>query len=220
MNVVKHFRLGLSLLLVFAALAIATWACLGIADEINGNANKTDEDPWKLVWIDHERPIKRLELKLYSMKESPWGDTGIAGEQGIDIVVDDPIALRTVAEALRAPLARGVSRDGASSVSGVGYQVGSLKVTAADKSFEILIDTGGFFVGPDLVMSRAFYSWALAQQVDDLVFLETKTHIPLDVFRTLSGESLIASDRTKYYVLRKADKIKQMKKHQQSQGGD
>ena len=181
-------------------------------------ANETAEpvapkNPWQTIRFTGERKLTAVRLVLKGMKASPWGDTGIAGNDGIDIMLRDPMILRTIQEGFAAPVTWGIPDDSTLHVSAPGYRVGTIQVSATDGEFEIGICTGGFFIQPQVIrMCHAFYSWPLAKQIDDVVYDETKSHLPLDVFRMLSGEWIVPAQRRQYYWMRQNHLIKQYQK--------
>jgi len=185
-----------------------------MAEEDNETAESVAaKNPWEIIRFTGERKLTAIRLVLRSMKASPWGDTGIAGKDGLDVTLKDPMILRTIQAGFDASITLGVPDGSAFQMCATGYPVGTMQVFATDGDFEIGICTGGFFVHPQVLrMRHAFYSWLLAKQIDDVVYDETKAHLPLDVFRVLSGEWIVPTQRRHYYWLRRNHLIKQYQK--------
>jgi len=51
---------------------------------------------------------------------------------------------------------------------------------------------------------NTFYSWGLAQFLDDVTFLQLKTHVPAAIMKELTGEARMDSDKNAMDARRKA----------------
>ena len=117
-------------------------------------------------------------------------------EEKIDIRIDDKDVLQRLENAMRMPLRYGFSNDG---TGGGGFLCGGafavLKVSATDGDFEIGICPVGFLIdaeeGPDF--NNIFFSWALANNLDQIWFQKTGKHFPESIFKRLSGISWLES---------------------------
>lgn len=113
-------------------------------------------------------------------------------EETVDIPICDLEVLQRLQNSMDMPLRYGYPNDGTCGGGfGCGGAFGVLKVSATDGDFEIGISLAGFLIdadeGPDV--RNIFFSWALANELDDIWHNHTGKHFPEDLVKTLSGIS-------------------------------
>jgi len=167
---------------------------------------------WKQIWFSEDRP-QSVKITLFDDqavdKQIPLKERqglGIAGKEGLVFETQDPVIVDTFTSGLTMPLRVAIPDDpGYGSGGGVRYpDLGYIEVfTNKKRRIHIGINCSGLALGSeDLRKQNIFFSWIIAQQLDDILFLKTERHIPLQTFRAMSGENYIEGQKRNYEFIR------------------
>lgn len=157
---------------------------------------------WELLWFGPDHRITKARLVLVDRASSPWGNTGIVKDR-LDTETSEPEVLRSLEFALHLPLTVGVSSDPKDGAGSGWNTIGKLILSTTRKE-DIVIDitNAGFsLVEESGDIQTFFYSWGVAQHLDDLLFAARKQHLPLEIFESFSGEHYIRGSKENYFMM-------------------
>jgi len=149
--------------------------------------------------------IRRIKVILPEKQATPW-QAGWTADKPILYETDDPGALKAIETYLTRPLRIAVAR-GVHGARGDGSSssLGAVKIITNTEEFDIHISRVGFVLESDSAdYQNTFYSWGLAQFLDDVTFLQLKTHVPAAIMKELTGEARMDSDKNAMDARRKA----------------
>lgn len=147
--------------------------------------------------------ITKVVVVLHEMEPYPGG---IKESKWLNYETKNELVLQTIQTGLKLPLRLGIPDEaGWHAGPAINLSVGHIEIFMDDKSsFIVGMTWTGFALGEkEYRAQNVFFSWALAKQVDDLMFQENKKHLPKWLFDNLSGEAEVRSSKHKYYLLRK-----------------
>ena len=167
-------------------------------DELTYETTSYEVANWRLLLFTFPegRRVKHVRIELYERKACSWGE-GVVGDARVVIESGDSKVTKALTFGLDTPL-RVAFPDGPGGQGPGGYKIGKMIVTTTKDVFPVAITTGGFALGDEWEIQKVFFSWAVAKQIDDLLFARTGRRLPRDLFRHLSGESRIDAQKEAY----------------------